>query len=41
MEREDGEVVVVVPMHKEIKPGLLRAIIRDADITVDEFVRAK
>ena len=28
---------VVVPMHKEIKRGLLRAILRDADLTVEEF----
>lgn len=29
---------VVVPNHKEIKRGMLRSIIRDAGLTVDEFV---
>lgn len=29
---------VTVPLHKEIDKGLLRAIIRDANITVDEFM---
>jgi len=28
---------VVVPNHKEIKKGALRAIIRQAGLTVDEF----
>ena len=28
-----------VPLHKEIKPGLLRKIIKDADLSVEEFVR--
>ena len=29
---------LTVPDHKELKPGLLRALIRDADLTVDEFL---
>ena len=29
---------ITVPLHKEIDRGLLRAIIRDADMTVDEFI---
>ena len=29
---------VVVPDHRELDRGTLRAIIRQADITVDEFV---
>jgi predicted RNA binding protein YcfA (HicA-like mRNA interferase family) len=28
---------LTVPDHKELKPGLLRKLIRDADLTVDEF----
>ena len=28
---------VTVPLHKEIDKGLLRAIIRDANMTVEEF----
>jgi len=30
---------VTVPMHHELDPGLLRKIIRDADITVEEFTK--
>ena len=30
---------ITVPLHKQIDKGLLRAIIRDADMTVDEFVK--
>jgi predicted RNA binding protein YcfA (HicA-like mRNA interferase family) len=29
---------ITVPNHKTIKPGMLRAIIRDAGLTVDEFI---
>ncbi len=29
---------VVVPMHDPIRRGTLRAIIRDAGLTVEEFV---
>lgn len=28
---------LTVPDHAELKPGLLRAIIRDAGLSVDEF----
>jgi predicted RNA binding protein YcfA (HicA-like mRNA interferase family) len=28
-----------VPDHKRIKPGLLRQILRNADLTVDEFLQ--
>jgi predicted RNA binding protein YcfA (HicA-like mRNA interferase family) len=30
---------VTVPDHKRIKPGLLRQILRNADLTVDEFLQ--
>lgn len=29
---------VVVPDHRQVKPGTLRGIIADAGFTVDEFV---
>jgi predicted RNA binding protein YcfA (HicA-like mRNA interferase family) len=29
---------VVVPMHDQVRRGTLRAIIRDAGLSVDEFV---
>jgi predicted RNA binding protein YcfA (HicA-like mRNA interferase family) len=31
-------VVLTVPLHDVLAPGLLRALIRDAGLTVDEFV---
>lgn len=30
-----------VPNHKELDRGLLRSLIRDANITVDQFVKLK
>ncbi len=30
-----------VPNHKELAPGLLRALIRKAGITVEEFIKYK
>ncbi len=30
-----------VPNHKELDRGLLRSLLRDADISVDEFARLK
>jgi predicted RNA binding protein YcfA (HicA-like mRNA interferase family) len=30
-------VVLTVPLHRELKPGLLRGLIRSAGLTVDEF----
>ncbi len=38
MTRADPYAMVVVPDHKTMKPGVLRGIIRDAGMTVDEFV---
>ena len=29
---------ITVPLHKTIKPGLLRKIIKDADLSVKEFM---
>ena len=29
---------LTVPNHKAVKPGLLRKILRDADLTVEEFL---
>lgn len=33
------EVVLTVPLHKELGRGLLRALIRKAELTVEEFVQ--
>ena len=35
----EGRQPLTVPRHKELKRGLLRALIRDAGFTVDEFLR--
>lgn len=33
------EEILTVPLHKELKRGMLRALIRDAGLEVDEFVK--
>ena len=38
LRRDHPFAQVVVPDHRELDKGTLRAIIRQADITVDEFV---
>ncbi len=38
--RTDPFVQVVVPNHKELDRGTLRAIIRQAGLSVDEFVKS-
>ena len=38
MRRDNPYGKVVVPNHDEISKGTLRAIIRDANLTVDEFI---
>ena len=39
LRRNDPFAQVVVPNHKELDRGTLRAIIRQAGISVDEFVK--
>ncbi len=36
--REEPRTTVTVPNHKELDKGTLRAIIRQADLSVDEFI---
>lgn len=36
--RDDPRGRVTVPNHKELKVGMLRGIIRDANLTVEEFL---
>ena len=31
-------VVLTIPLHRELKPGLLRNLIRSAGLSVDEFI---
>ncbi len=39
LRRDDPFAQLVVPDHKELDRGTLRAIIHQAGLTVDEFVR--
>jgi predicted RNA binding protein YcfA (HicA-like mRNA interferase family) len=36
--REEPPTLLTVPDHRNIKPGTLRSIIRQAELTVEEFV---
>ena len=36
-ETNPNHLPLTVPNHKTLKPGLLRKLIRDAGLTVDEF----
>ena len=35
-----GSIVVVVPIHHEVKTGTLRSILRQAQVDVDDFIDA-
>ena len=35
---DPNHLPVTVPDHRALKPGLLRQILRDANLTVEEFV---
>ncbi len=39
MRRDDPFAQIVVPDHKELDRGTLRAIIRQAGLSVDDFIR--
>lgn len=36
----DGDIVCVVPLHKELATGTLRSILRQAQISPDDFIAA-
>jgi predicted RNA binding protein YcfA (HicA-like mRNA interferase family) len=38
MKRDDPAARVSVPNHRTLKTGMLRGIIKDAGLTVDEFL---
>jgi predicted RNA binding protein YcfA (HicA-like mRNA interferase family) len=38
LRREDPTTTISVPDHSELRKGTLRAIIRQAELTVEEFV---
>ncbi len=37
LRKEGSKVTLSIPKHKELKPGLLRHLIKAAGITVEEF----
>jgi predicted RNA binding protein YcfA (HicA-like mRNA interferase family) len=37
LRKEGSKVTLVVPKHKELKPGLLRNLIKAVGLTVEEF----
>jgi len=39
MEHPDFEPTIVVPRHKELRPGTLNKILKTAELGRDEFVR--
>jgi len=39
LRRDNPFAQVVVPVHKELDRGTLRAIIRQAGLSVDEFIK--
>ncbi|MCK4310493.1 MAG: type II toxin-antitoxin system HicA family toxin [Methanomicrobia archaeon] len=39
LRKEGSEVTLSVPKHKELKPGLLRKLIKDAGISSEEFIK--
>ena len=38
IQSKDGYRNIVVPLHKELKPGTLRAIIKQSGLTVEDVV---
>jgi len=36
-EKNNQRLPITVPDHKELRPGLLKKILKDADLTVEEF----
>jgi predicted RNA binding protein YcfA (HicA-like mRNA interferase family) len=37
-ETEDGEIGCVVPLHRELKVGNLSGILKQAQITIEDFI---
>jgi predicted RNA binding protein YcfA (HicA-like mRNA interferase family) len=37
-ETEDGEIGCVVPLHRELKVGTLSGILKQAQITIEDFI---
>lgn len=39
-ETEEGEIGCVVPMHRELKVGTLSAILKQAQVSIEEFIES-
>jgi len=39
-ETEEGEIGCVVPVHRELKVGTLSSILKQAQVTADEFIES-
>jgi predicted RNA binding protein YcfA (HicA-like mRNA interferase family) len=37
LRKEGSKITLTVPKHKELKPGLLKQLIRVSELTVEEF----
>ncbi len=37
-ETEEGEIGCVVPLHRELKVGILSGILKQAQISIEEFI---
>nr|WP_308417759.1 type II toxin-antitoxin system HicA family toxin [Microcystis aeruginosa] len=37
---EGGEIGCVIPMHRELKVGTLSGILKQAQVTVEEFIES-
>jgi predicted RNA binding protein YcfA (HicA-like mRNA interferase family) len=35
---QDGEIGCVIPIHKELKVGTLSSILKQAQVTIEEFI---
>nr|WP_321497984.1 type II toxin-antitoxin system HicA family toxin [uncultured Methanolobus sp.] len=38
LRKEGSKITLTIPKHKELKPGLLRQLIKVSELTVDEFI---
>ncbi|MBW4638668.1 MAG: type II toxin-antitoxin system HicA family toxin [Gloeocapsa sp. UFS-A4-WI-NPMV-4B04] len=39
-ETEEGEIGCIVPVHRELKIGTLSGILKQAQVTVEEFIES-
>ncbi|GBE55738.1 MAG TPA: addiction module toxin, HicA family [Euryarchaeota archaeon] len=39
MRKKGLKITLSIPQHKELKPGLLRKLIKDAGLTAEEFIK--